>query len=75
MEVLKRKANGISSTNGHEQKKKKKERKNEEQDLETTYFESEITYHSTVTKMKVGYNYKIVHDYFLWFIETWNFLS
>jgi len=48
MEVLKRKVNG------HEKKKKKKLKKsNEEQDLETTYFESEIVYHSTVTKMKV----------------------
>jgi hypothetical protein len=54
MEVLKRKVNGNSSTNGHKQKKNKKIKKfNEEQDLETTYFESEITYHSTVTKMKV----------------------
>jgi len=54
MEVLKRKVNGNSSTNGHKQKKNKKIKKfNNEQDLETTYFESEITYHSTVTKMKV----------------------
>jgi len=55
MKVLKRKVNGISSTNGHEQKKKKKIKKtNEDQDLETTYFESEIAYHSTVTKLKVA---------------------
>lgn len=54
MEVIKRKANGISSTNGHEPKKKKKLKIDEEQDLELVYFESEINYHSTVTKMKVG---------------------
>ncbi len=54
MEVIKRKVNGISSNNRHE--KKKKIKKNyEEQDLEALYFESEITYHSTVTKMKVRY--------------------
>ncbi len=56
MEVLKRKVNGISSTNGHEQKKKKKTKKihgEDEDDLATAYFESEIAYHSTVTKMKV----------------------
>jgi hypothetical protein len=52
MEVLKRKTNGISSTNG--QKKKKKSKIYEEQDSETTYFESEIAFHSTVTKMKVS---------------------
>jgi hypothetical protein len=54
MEVLKRKSNGISSTNGHGEKKKKKTKIHEEQDFETTYFESEIVYHSTVTKMKVS---------------------
>ncbi|CAF0827834.1 unnamed protein product [Rotaria sordida] len=56
MEIFKRKANGISSTNGYEQKKTKKKKtiNNKEQDLEITYFESEITYHSTVTKMKVN---------------------
>ncbi|CAF1346478.1 unnamed protein product, partial [Adineta ricciae] len=54
MEVLKRKSNGVSSTNGHGQKKKKKVEYAEEQDVETTYFESEITFHSTVTKMKVN---------------------
>ncbi|CAF3563201.1 unnamed protein product [Adineta steineri] len=54
MEVLKRKANGISSTNGHGQKKKKKTKIIEEQDLESAYFQSEIAFHSTVTKMKVN---------------------
>ncbi|CAF4667241.1 unnamed protein product [Rotaria sp. Silwood1] len=54
MEVTKRKANGTSLTNGLKHKKKKKSKKNDEQDLEITYFESEITYHSTVTKMKVN---------------------
>lgn len=54
MEVLKRKVNGNSSANGHEKKKKKRMKKTiDEQDLGSTYFESEITYHSTVTKMKV----------------------
>jgi hypothetical protein len=52
MEVSKRKVNGNSSTNGHREKKKIK-KINEEEDLETTYFQSEIVYHSTVTKMKV----------------------
>ncbi|CAF4909355.1 unnamed protein product, partial [Rotaria magnacalcarata] len=53
MEVSKRKANGVSPTNGHAHKKKKKTI-DTEQDLEIAYFESEINYHSTVTKMKVG---------------------
>lgn len=50
MDGVKRKANG------HEQAKKKKKKAQviDEQDAETVYFESEITYHSTVTKMKVS---------------------
>ncbi len=54
MEVIKRKVNGASSTNGHKKKKSKKIREEDEEDLTTAYFESEIVYHSTVTKMKVG---------------------
>lgn len=53
MEVSKRKANGVLPTNGHVQKKKKKIINNEEQDLDIAYFETEINYHSTVTKLKV----------------------
>lgn len=49
MEVSKRRING------NEKKKKKKIKViNDEQDFERTYFESEINYHSTVTKMKVN---------------------
>ena len=57
MEVLKRKVNGAgaSSTNGHKKKKSKKIREEDEVDLDRAYFESEIVYHSTVTKMKVRF--------------------
>ncbi len=41
--------------NGHKKKKTKKINEEEEEALVTAYFESEIAYHSTVTKMKVGF--------------------
>lgn len=52
MKVTKRKANGVATTNGHGKKKTKIIEENQE-DLQTSYFESEIAFHSTVTKMKV----------------------
>ena len=58
MEVLKRKANGTSNGNGQEKKNKKQKKRTghhgDEQDEETMHFESELSYHSTVTRMKVG---------------------
>jgi len=47
-------------TNGHNSKKKKiKAIDQDEQDLAITYFESEATFHSTVTRMKVN---ELIHE-------------
>jgi len=53
MELKKRQLNGSSSSSG-QKKKKKKTLDVDEENLESKYFQSEIVYHSTVTKMKVN---------------------
>ena len=58
MEITKRNVNG--STNGHGKKTKKMKTMEDDGDLQTNYFESEIAYHSTVTKMKVMFHWNSI---------------
>jgi hypothetical protein len=61
--------------NGHKKKKTKKiNEEEEEENLVTAYFESEIAYHSTVTKMKVGFFFfvkEISHGDKLFFLKRY----